>query len=382
MADPAIREVDRRFGAHEQPCLDVTILLVAGGLLALIAGGELLVRGASRLSALLGLSPVVIGLTVVAFGTSAPELAVGVQAAFGDRADLVVGNVVGSNIYNVLLVLGLSALVAPLLVQQQLVRLDVPLMIVAAGAFFVLALDGNIDTGEGLALFLLLILYLVAVVRISRRESVEVMQEYEAEFGAHQPRTAGAWLVNGLLIVGGLGLLVLGAGWLVDGAVAAAGALGVSELVIGLTVVAIGTSTPELVTSIVASLRGERDIAVGNIVGSNIFNILCVLALTAFVAPGGVEVSAAALGLDIPFMLAVGVACLPIFFTGHVISRWEGGLFLLYGAGYTAYLVLDATRHEILPVFSIVTLLFVVPLTVVTLVVVTTRQLQARGRRG
>jgi len=356
-------------------------VLVVGGLLALIAGGELLVRGSSRLAALLGLSPVVIGLTVVAFGTSAPELAVGVQAAFGDRADLVVGNVVGSNIYNVLLVLGLSALVAPLLVQQQLVRLDVPLMIVAAGAFFLLALDGNVDTGEGLALFLLLILYLVAVVRISRAESVEVMQEYEAEFGAHQPRTPAVWLVNGLLIVGGLVLLVAGAGWLVDGAVAAARALGVSELMIGLTVVAIGTSMPELVTSVVASLRGERDIAVGNIVGSNIFNILSVLALTAFVAPGGVEVSAAALGLDIPFMLAVSVACLPIFFSGHVISRWEGGLFVLYGAGYTAYLVLDATRHEILPVFNIVTLLLVVPLTVVTLLVVTTRQLQARGRR-
>jgi cation:H+ antiporter len=359
----------------------MTIVLVVGGLLALVAGGELLVRGASRLSALIGLSPVVIGLTVVAFGTSAPELAVGIQAAFDGRADLMVGNVVGSNIYNVLLVLGLSALVAPLIVQQQLVRIDVPLMVLASAAFYILALDGNISTDEGMALFLVLALYLAAVVRLSRREQPEVIKEYEAEFGRREEPTPRAWAVNGLLIVGGLGLLVVGAGWLVRGAVEVALSLGVSELVIGLTVVALGTSMPELVTSIVASLRGERDIAVGNIVGSNIFNILSVLALTAFVAPGGVDVSAAALGLDIPFMLAVSVACLPIFFTGHVISRWEGALFLLYGAGYTGYLILDATRHEILPLFSLVTLLFVVPLTVITLVLVSVRQLQARAAR-
>ncbi|CAN5857106.1 calcium/sodium antiporter [soil metagenome] len=359
----------------------MTILLLVGGLLALIVGGELLVRGASRLSALVGLSPIVIGLTVVAFGTSAPELAVGVQAAFDGSADLVVGNVVGSNIYNVLLVLGLSALVAPLFVQQQLVRIDVPLMIMASVSFFILALDGNISTEEGLTLFLVLALYLVAVVRLSRKESPNVVKEYEAEYGRRGERTRRAWAVNGGLIAGGLGLLVVGAGWLVQGAVEVALSLGVSELVIGLTVVALGTSMPELVTSIVASLRGERDIAVGNIVGSNIFNILCVLALTAFVAPGGVDVSAAALGLDIPFMLAVSVACLPIFFSGHVISRWEGALFLLYGAGYTGYLILDAARHEVLPIFSVLTLLFVVPLTVMTLVLVTARQLQARGRR-
>ena len=360
----------------------MTALLLLAGLLSLIVGGELLVRGASRMSALLGLSPVVIGLTVVAFGTSAPELAVGVQAAFGGRADLVVGNIVGSNIYNVLLVLGASALIVPLIVQQQLVRIDVPLMIVASGAFFILALDGNISTDEGVALFLLLVLYLVAVLTLARRESPEVVKEYEAEFGLREKRGLRTWALNGSLILLGLGLLVVGAGWLVDGAVGIAVALGVSELVIGLTVVAIGTSMPELVTSIVASLRGERDIAVGNIVGSNIFNVLSVLALTAFAAPGGVAVSTAALGLDIPFMLAVSVACLPIFFTGHLIARWEGALFLLYGMGYTLYLVLDATRHEALPLFSAVTLLAVVPLTILTLIVVSVRQWRARRPAG
>ncbi len=360
----------------------MTVLLLVGGLAALVAGGELLVRGASRMSLLVGLSPVVIGLTVVAFGTSAPELAVGVQAAFDGRADLVVGNVVGSNIYNVLLVLGLSALIAPLIVQQQLVRLDVPLMIVAAGAFFVLALDGLITTNEGAALFLVLLLYLVAVIRLSRRESPDIVKEYAAEFGRYEQRGTRAWLINLGLFAAGLGLLVVGASWLVEGAVGLALSLGVSELVIGLTIVALGTSLPELVTSIIASLRGERDIAVGNIVGSNIFNILSVLALTAFAAPGGVAVSAAALGLDIPFMLAVSVACLPIFFTGHQISRWEGALFLLYGAGYTTYLVLDATRHDVLPLFSAVSLLLIVPLTVITLAVIAARELrERRGRR-
>jgi cation:H+ antiporter len=356
----------------------MTILLLLGGLAALVAGGEMLVRGASRISVLVGLSPVVIGLTVVAFGTSAPELAVGVQAAFDGRADLVVGNVVGSNIYNVLLVLGLSALIAPLIVQQQLVRLDVPLMILASVAFFVLALDGQITTAEGAALFLVLILYLVIVLRLARRESPEIIAEYEGEFGAREPAGARGWLINGGLVLAGLGLLVVGARWLVEGAVDLALSLGVSELVIGLTVVSLGTSLPELVTSIIAALRGERDIAVGNIVGSNIFNILSVLALTAFVAPGGVAVAPTALGLDIPFMVAVSVACLPIFFTGHLISRWEGGLFVLYGVGYTVYLVLDATRHEVLPIFSLVTLLLIVPLTVITLAVIAARELSQR----
>jgi cation:H+ antiporter len=357
----------------------MTVLLLIGGLAALIVGGEALVRGASRLSALLGLSPVVIGLTVVAFGTSAPELAVGIQAAYDGRADLVVGNVVGSNIYNVLLVLGAAALIAPLVVQQQLVRLDVPLMIAAGGVFTFFALDGQIDTLEGVVMFGLLLLYLLAVLRISRRESPEVAEEYAAEFSRPTNGRRG-WLVNLGWVAAGLGLLVVGANWLVSGAVEVATALGVSELVIGLTVVAIGTSMPELVTSIVASLRGERDIAVGNIVGSNIFNVLSVLALTAIVAPDGVAVAPSALALDIPFMLAVSVACLPIFFTGHLIARWEGALFLLYGVGYTGYLVLDATRHEALPVLTLVALLLIIPLTGITLVVISVREI--RGRRA
>jgi cation:H+ antiporter len=358
-----------------------TALLLAGGLGALIAGGELLVRGSSRLAAQVGMSPVIIGLTVVAFGTSAPELAVGIQAAFEGRADLVVGNVVGSNIYNVLLVLGLSALVAPLIVQQQLVRLDVPLMILASAIFLLLALDGAITPLEGLALLMLLVVYLMVVLRLSRRESAAVISEYEREFGPRPARGRRDWLGNGALIAFGLLLLVLGADWLVEGAVGVAVSLGLSELVIGLTVVAIGTSLPELVTSIVASLRGERDLAVGNIVGSNIFNLLSVLALTALVAPAGVAVPAAALALDIPVMLAVTIACLPIFFTGHLIARWEGALFLVYGLGYTTYLVLDATRHEALTTFGSA-LLLIVPLTVITLLVLAVRQLRRRPAEG
>jgi cation:H+ antiporter len=354
-----------------------TLALIAGGIIALVAGGEAIVRGASRVSAMLGLPPVVIGLTVVAFGTSAPELAVGLQAAGAGQPDLVIGNVVGSNIYNVLLVLGLSALIAPLLVKQRLVRIDVPLMVGASIVFFVLALDGSIDLTEGLIMFGLLLGYVGLLLALARRESPDVVAEYEREYAPPPARGARAWLVNLGLLGLGLVLIVIGAGWLVEGAVTVARSLGISELVIGLTVVAIGTSLPELVTSLVAVIRDERDIAVGNIVGSNIFNLLCVLALTAVLAPDGVSVAAGALGLDIPFMLVIAVACLPIFFTGHVIARWEGALFLAYGIGYTVYLVLDATHHRALPAFELVALA-VVPLTLVTLAVISLREI---GRR-
>ena len=182
-------------------------------------------------------------------------------------------------------------------------------------------------------------------------------------------RRMGLWRIlrNIGLVIVGLVLLVVGARWLVDGAVSIARALELSELVIGLTIVAVGTSLPEVATSVIASLRGERDIAVGNIVGSNLFNILAVLGLSAVVAPNGVNVPVAALQFDIPFMIAVAVACLPIFFTGYRIARWEGALFLAYYVAYTIYVILDAAKHDALPAYSTVLLEFAVPLTAVTL---------------
>lgn len=351
----------------------MTLVLFVVGLVLLIAGAEALVRGASRLAAAVGISPLVIGLTVVAFGTSAPELAVSVASSLSGQADLAVGNLVGSNIFNILLILGLSALVAPLIVSQQLVRLDVPLMIGASVLVFLFALDGIVGRLEGVVLFAGVVTYTAFLIIQSRKESSKaVRQEYGAVSRAPAPMA-----LNVVFMVAGLVMLVVGSRWLVDGAVNLARALGVDEVVIGLTIVAGGTSLPEIATSVMASVRGERDIAVGNAVGSNIFNLLSVLGLTTIVAPSGVAVPSSVLAFDMPVMLVVAVACLPIFFTGYTISRWEGFIFLAYYVAYTLYLIFDATQHALLPAFSALMLLFVLPITALTLAVMVFRQMRA-----
>jgi cation:H+ antiporter len=244
-----------------------------------------------------------------------------------------------------------------------------------------LALDGQVGRLDGLLLFGGVLAYTVFAIRQSRREQPQVQAEYNEEFAAPPPRSPRAWLANLAILVVGLGLLVLGANWLVDGAVAFARAFGVSELIIGLTIVAVGTSLPEIATSIIAALRGERDIAVGNVVGSNLFNILAVLGLTATLAPGGIGVPPAALTFDIPVMIAVAIACLPIFFTGYTIARWEGALFLGYYVAYTGFLLLNATQHDALPAYSTVMLFFVLPLTGVTLLVLAVRAWRVQRRQ-
>ncbi|MCB9177573.1 MAG: calcium/sodium antiporter [Caldilineae bacterium] len=353
------------------------------GLLMLLVGAEALVRGASRLAAAAGVSALVIGLTVVAFGTSAPELAVSVGAVLsgGGGADVAVGNVVGSSIFNVLAILGLSAVITPLIIDQQLVRVDVPLMILASVLLFLMSRDGVIGRSEGLILFVGILAYTGFAIRNGRREGLAVAAEYEAAFG--QP--ARGWrsmAVNLGLLVLGLALLLLGSRWLVEGAVSVARHFGISELVIGLTIVAAGTSLPELATSAMASLRGERDIAAGNVIGSNLFNILCVLGATATVAPGGLAVSPAAVSFDIPVMLAAAVACLPIFFVGNRISRWNGWLFLGYYGAYVGFLLLRAAQHDALPRFSQIMLAFVLPLTVIAILLPVWRELSLRRREG
>lgn len=340
------------------------ILSFVAGLVLLVAGAELLVRGASRLAAAFGVTPLVIGLTVVAFGTSTPELAVSVSSAFAGDADIALGNVVGSNIANVLLILGISALIVPLVVKSQLVRFDVPVMIGASLLLLVVGLDGAIGRAEGAFLFALVLAYVVVLIRKSRRETADVVAEFEEEYSDGQTPIP----LNVGLVVVGLGMLVFGSNLLVDAAVSVAERLGVSELVIGLTLVAVGTSLPEIATSIMAAIKGERDIAVGNVVGSNIFNILTVLGLSSLVAPDGIPVARGALDFDIPFMVAVAVACLPIFLTGHLIARWEGAVFLGYYFAYTLYLILQASEHDALEPFSQAMFRFVVPITVVTIV--------------
>jgi cation:H+ antiporter len=353
-------------------------LKILFGFVVLVSGGELLVRGASRLATALRISPLVIGLTVVAFGTSAPELAVSVQAALAGSGDLAMGNVVGSNIFNVLFILGLSAIIVPLAVSSQLIRWDVPVMIVASLLVPVFGWDGGINRFEGAILFCGIVTYTWWCVRKSRRENRAVLAEFAQEWPNASDHSR-KWISNLVLIVVGLILLGGGSRLLIDGSVTIAESLGVSELVIGLTIVAAGTSLPEVVTSLVAAMRGERDIAVGNVVGSNIFNILSVLGLSSVIAPGGIEVSAAALQFDIPVMIAVAVACLPIFFTGHVISRWEGGLFFFYYLAYTTYLLLNATNNDLRYIMRDAMLGFIIPLTSVTLVVMVRRSFQQRN---
>lgn len=353
------------------------VLMFALGLTVLVVGADVLVRGASRLAVSFGVSPLVVGLTVVAFGTSAPEMAVSVGSALAGSPDLALGNVVGSNICNVLLILGISALITPLLVDEQIIRQEIPIMIGVSALLVVMALDGHLGLVESIVLFALVIAYTVFLIVQSRRVSKAVQEE----FGTDLPTSAWDrhWAVQVGLIATGLVMLIVGADWLVEAAVAFARAFGVSDLVVGLTVVAVGTSMPEIATSIVAAMRGQRDIAVGNVVGSNIFNILAVLGASGIASGTGLPVSEAARNFDLWVMLAVAFACLPIMITGREIARWEGGVFLAYYAAYTAWLVLQAQQHTSLPAFSGIMLGYVMPLTVITVVVSIVR---SNGRRA
>jgi cation:H+ antiporter len=352
------------------------LLMFAGGLLMLIAGASLLVRGASKLALSFGISPLVVGLTVVAFGTSAPEMAVSVGAVLDGRVDLAIGNVVGSNVFNVLFILGASALIAPLVVNIQLIRQEVPIMIGASLLLLLLGLDGRISWLDAALLLGLMLAYTAFLVVQSRRETQAAQNEYTESFG---PARAATWdrspLVQIGLVVAGLGALVLGSQWLVEAAVTFAKALGVSDLVIGLTIVAAGTSLPEVATSITAAIKGERDIAVGNVVGSNTFNILGCLGLSGLAAGGdGLTMAPSLLAFDIWVMLAVALACVPVFLTGREIARWEGAVFVLYYAAYVAYLILAAQQHDALRTYTLAMTGFVLPLTVITLVAVLLRR--------
>ena len=343
------------------------------GLGALVLGAELLVRGASKIALSLGISPLVVGLTIVAMGTSSPEVAVSVGAALGGQTDIAVGNVVGSNIFNVLFILGISAVITPLVVHSQIIRQEVPIMIGASVVLGIMILDGSLARWESALLLALLIVYVVFLVRQSRAESAEIRDEYAGsmqrggDWDSH-------WAVQVALIAAGLGLLVLGSNWLVDSAVAFARAFGVSDLVIGLTIIAAGTSMPEVATSIMAAVRGERDIAVGNVIGSNTFNILGCLGLSGIVSANGLGIAPAVLNFDIWVMIAVAIACLPVLLLRRQIGRKRGLLFLAYYVAYVVYLILGAQQHDALDKFSAVMVSFVLPITVVTLVAMVVRQ--------
>jgi cation:H+ antiporter len=323
----------------------MTWIMLVVGLVLLVVGADLLVKGAARLAGSFGIPALVIGLTVVAFGTSAPELAVSVKAAYSGQAELAIANVVGSNIFNVLFILGAAAMISPLIISRQLIRQDVPIMVLISVAALLMTLDGNISRLEAAILFAGLLGYTWFLFRQGKAKGADTVDE---EVEAMLKSTTPAWQ-NALLVIGGLILLVLGARWLVESAVEIARAWGVNEAVIGLTIVAAGTSLPEVVTSIVATIRGERDIAVGNVVGSNIFNILCVLGLSGLVSPIPLLAGEQMAMVDIPVMVGVALLCVPLFFIGSVLNRIEGLLFMLLYIAYTWYLVAMALKESYLP---------------------------------
>lgn len=318
----------------------MTWFMLGAGLILLITGAELLVKGASRLAISFGIPALVVGLTVVAFGTSAPEMAVSVKAAFSGQAELAIANVVGSNIFNILFILGLAAVIMPLIVSQQLIRQDVPIMIAISVMALWMIQDGMIGKLEATILFAGVVLYTVFLFYQGKKTGIDNSEIDE--------KPAPTWL-NVMLIIIGLALLVLGARWLVQSAVTIASSFGVSEAVIGLTIIAAGTSLPEVMTSIVATIKGERDIAIGNVVGSNIFNILAVLGLSGLFSPTPLLASEQLMQIDVPVMLGVAILCLPLFFLGGILNRFEGLLFLMLYVAYVWFTIAMALSLPYLP---------------------------------
>jgi cation:H+ antiporter len=339
--------------------MTLDLLRILLGLVLLVVGSQGLVRGAVGLARRLGISSLLIGLTVVAFGTSTPEVAVSVESAVLGQGGVALGNVIGSNVFNILVILGLSAVMTPLVVSSQLVRFDVPLMVLATLAPLLMGLDGNLDRRDGLILLFGLLLYLALLVVLARRQQASAAASVSApdEVAVHRD----SWPLSTAFALGGLAMLSVGADQLVQGSVALALRLGVAEVVVGLTIVAVGTSLPELATSVAASLRRERDLAVGNAIGSNVFNALGVLGAGAAVS-GGIPVPSGMYALDFPVMLAVALICLPVFLTGSTITRGEGSVFLLYYAAYVGYLVLHATDHALHDEFGLLVVAGVLPL--------------------
>jgi len=365
------------------PLLAVAQVVLGIGLLTL--GAEALVRGAAGLAEHLGLSPLVIGLTVVAFGTSMPEVAVSLGSAWIGDGGVALGNALGSNIFNVLVVLGGAAVIRPLVVDRQLVRLDVPVMIGASVLVLLLSMDGKLGALDGAVLIVLGVTYTVVVVRGGKHlngtpatqsaAQPQVQDQHAlATGGTSTLSSQSGWIMVGLLF------LVIGARFVVLGASTVAHIMGVSDLVIGLTVVAAGTSLPELATSFVAAVRDQRDIAVGNVVGSNVFNALFVLGIAALAETNGVPVPEGVRTFDLPVMVAVSTLCLPIFFTGWAVSRREGIVFLAYYGAYLVYLALHHTHHAGEDLVGTALLFFALPLTALTLGVGVVRQLRTRRK--
>jgi cation:H+ antiporter len=311
------------------------VLLVAGGLVALILGAEVLVRSSSGLASWLGVRPMMIGLTVVSLGTSVPELAIGIGASVSGSPGLAVGNIVGANLVNILLILGLSAVLVPIALDRATLRFDLPAMTAAALLLLVLSIDGTLARLDGIIMLLGALAYTAGLVRLSRREAAQcpVVEDASGTAERHRP------LRGVLLLVFAIAVVVVGAELLVDGAVSIAESLGVSDAIIGLTIVAIGTTAPEFVTTVMSTLRGNREIAIGNLIGSSIYNICAILGLTVVVASRGVPVPDEVLAADLALLVVATAAAVPVFLSGKRISRVEGALFVASYVGYLTWLL-------------------------------------------
>jgi len=307
------------------------IISIIGGIIGLFAGAEALVRGSSSLAIRMGISPLVVGLTVVAFATSSPELVVSIKAALDGNPGIVVGNVVGSNICNIGLILGVAALISPMRIKTQLIKREIPIMIIVGFILLLVLANDSISRLEGVLLILGIISYVIFSYLYARKDKV-IETSHEFIDAIPTGKAKSGW-ISILLIVGGLGLLLGGAHIFVNGAVEVAVRMGVSQAIIGLSMVALGTSLPELITSIVASFRNENDIAIGNAVGSNVFNVLSVLGVSSVISP----INSSGVGyVDLCIMMLFMIVILPMSKSGFVLKRFEGAILL---AGYFAYLL-------------------------------------------
>ena len=345
----------------------MTILLFILGLVGLIAGAELFLKAVDHFGLKWGVSPLIMGLTVVAFATGAPELAISIKASLSGNADLVLGNIIGSNVANILLILGISALISPLNITKRVVMIDVPIVIAASATLYILALDGTLSKFDGIILFGGFLAYsLFTFFQIKKHKDdgeVEEVFHYEKSMD-ELAKGSFFYIKNGGMLAIGLVLIVLGSNWMVDSAVTIATILGLSELVIGLTIVSIGTSLPEVATSLSAARKGNADIAVANVMGSNLYNLLLTLGLTLLIAPEVLTVSVDAIRLDLPFMVAVSIACIPIFIAGFNLTRMDGSIFLFYYVTYLGYLVLNALDSTLVDPIQMTMKYVIVPATI------------------
>jgi len=318
------------------------VLTFLFGLIVIIVGAEILLRGASKVASLLNIRPIVIGLTVVSIGTSLPELAVGLTAIDDGAGDIAVGNIAGTNIVNILFILGLSAVIRPLPLQMKSIKTELYTMVIAAVLLLLLSLDGRLNIWDGILMFVLGIIYLIIIVRTSKNEPVEVQKDFQEEF---EPSTKNeksdykVWSWNLMLLFCGIIATIYGAEKLVHGAVSIAQYFGMSDAVIGLTIIAIGTSAPELATTIVSTVKNERDVAIGNLLGSSVINIFIILGITTIFTPNGINISNDILWFDLPLAALVAIVCYPIFKSDQLVSRKEGIIFVSMYIAYLCHLL-------------------------------------------